>query len=278
MSKSAPLKTKVAVVPGGGGGIGKAISLNFAKNGAKVVVAEIEDEQAEKTVVEIRNSGGEAIASVVDVQESEQVSEMVKTAFGEYGQVDILVNNVGDFLMERIKPFLLSTEEDWEAYYRINLKHVFLCTKAIVPRMIERGAGGSVVNVSTIEAFRGIPNLAIYSAFKAGITAFTKSVALEMAEHGIRVNAIAPDNTETRQVPLRGVIVPPEYEDRSPCMMPLGRFGEPDDIAGVALFLASDLSRFVTGTTVHADGGTLAASGWYRTLDERGWTNLPRDP
>jgi NAD(P)-dependent dehydrogenase (short-subunit alcohol dehydrogenase family) len=130
--------------------------------------------------------------------------------------------------------------------------------------------------VSTVEAFRGIPNQVVYSAFKAGITQFTKSLALDLGNDGVRVNAIAPDLTETIQVPYSRW-VPPEQHDLIPTWVPVGRFGTPDDIAGVAVFLASDLSAFVTGSTVNADGGSLAAGGWYRTK-RGGWTNRPVDP
>jgi NAD(P)-dependent dehydrogenase (short-subunit alcohol dehydrogenase family) len=271
---AALLADKVAIVTGGGGGIGKGISLAFAAHGAKVIVAERDPERARETVAEIQASGGQAIASVVDVQAREQVAAMADAALRAYGVVDILVNNVGDYLVAR--PFLETGEEDWEALYRVNLKHVFLCTQAIAPKMIDRGAGGSIINISTVEAFRGIPHCAVYSAFKGGVTQFTKSFALEMAPHRVRVNAIAPDVTQTLQVPYDRW-VPPEQRELIPLWVPLGRFGMPEDIAGAALFLASDLSRFMTGTTVHVDGGTYAAGGWYRTA-RGGWTNSPLNP
>lgn len=272
---AALLKDKVAIVTGGGGGIGKGISLAFAALGASVVVAEKDPARASETVAELKRSGAAAIASVVDVQESGQVGEMAKVAFREFKHVDILVNNVGDFLNLR-KEFVNTTEEEWEALYLINLKHIFLCCRAIAPRMIERGAGGSIINISTVEAFRAIPNLAVYSAFKGAITQFTKSFAMEVARYGIRVNAIAPDATQTIQVQYDKWI-PPEHRHMIPFWVPLGHMGVPEDIAGVAVFLASELSRFVTGTTVHVDGGTYAAGGWYRT-DRGGWTNRPLRP
>jgi NAD(P)-dependent dehydrogenase (short-subunit alcohol dehydrogenase family) len=135
---------------------------------------------------------------------------------------------------------------------------------------------GSVVNVSSVEAFRAIPRRPVYSAFKGAITQFTKSLAVELGNDGVRVNAIAPDLTETIQVPYSRW-VPEEHESLIPTWVPVGRFGQPDDIAGVALFLASDLSAFVTGTTIHADGGSLAAGGWFRRPDGS-WTNRPIKP
>jgi len=269
------LNGKVAVVTGGGGGIGKAISLSLAAHGASVVVAEIDPGRAAETVEEIRKSGARALSSVVDVQEKDQVQSMADAAIAEFGQVDILVNNVGHFLNIRGE-FINSTEEEWEALYHINLKHVFYCCRTIAPGMIERGAGGSIINVSTVEAFRSIPELAVYSAFNSGITHFTKSFAMEVARYGIRVNDIAPDVTRSLQCQYEKWI-PEEHHHLWSQWVPLGRYGLPEEIAGVALFLASDLSRFVTGTTIHADGGTYAAGGWYRT-DRGGWTNRPLKP
>ena len=269
------LEDKVAIVTGGGGGIGRGISLAFAGYGARVVVAERDSERANDTVSEINGAGGKAVACVGDVQESQKVDTMVDMALNTYGHIDILVNNVGDFLGIK-RPFIDTIEEEWEALYRVNLKHVLLCTRAAAPEMIKRGAGGSIINVSTVEAFRGIPHCAVYSAFKGAVTQFTKSFALEVAQYGIRVNAIAPDVTQTLQVPYDR-IVPPEQADLIPIWVPLGRFGLPEDIAGVAVFLASDLSGFVTGTTIHADGGTFAAGGWFRTESGR-WTNRPVQP
>ena len=272
LERSAVLLTdKVAIVTGGGGGIGRGISETFAAHGAKVVVAERDAGRARDTVDAIQKRGGTALAAVVDVQEKEQVAALTRDALRAFGQVDVLVNNVGDFLAA--KPFVRTTEEDWEAQYRINLKHVFYCTHAIVPHMIERGRGGSIINVSTIEAFRGIPGAAVYSAFNAGVTGFTRSMALELGPQRIRVNAIAPETTETLQVPIMKWI-PEKHHERVPYWIPLGRFGTPDDGAGCALFLASDLSAWVTGTTIHMDGGALAAGGFYR-VPGNGWTNLP---
>ncbi|MCE2392692.1 MAG: SDR family oxidoreductase [Proteobacteria bacterium] len=266
------LDGKVAIVTGGGGGIGRAISETFAAHGAKVVVAERHAERAAETVAAIEGRGHAAVASVVDVQRRDEVESMVATALDAYGRIDILVNNVGDFLGITHR-FIKTDEDDWEALYNINLKHVFHCTKAAVPQMIEQGDGGSIINVSTIEAFRGIPGNVAYSAFNTAITGFTRSLALELGPEKIRVNAIAPETTDTLQVPVSQWI-PPENRDRIPYLTPLGRYGTVDDAAGCALFLASELSAWVTGTTVHMDGGALAAGGFYR-LPSGAWTNNP---
>jgi NAD(P)-dependent dehydrogenase (short-subunit alcohol dehydrogenase family) len=269
------LTDKVAVVTGGAGGIGRGISEAFAAHGAKVVVADIDDARARDAVEAIRaRDGGDARAEVVDVREPDQVATLAESVLEAYGRVDILVNNVGHYLFRGLR-FLDTDDEHWDALYAVNLRHVFLCTRAFAPSMVERGAG-NIITVSTVEAFRGIPNQVVYSAFKAGITQFTKSLALDLGNDGVRVNAIAPDLTETIQVPYSRW-VPPEQHDLIPTWVPVGRFGTPDDIAGVAVFLASDLSAFVTGSTVNADGGSLAAGGWYRTK-RGGWTNRPVDP
>lgn len=258
---------RVAVVTGGGGGIGRAISERFAAEGASVVVAEIDAARAEDTAAGIRAAGGDACAVVVDVTDAAAVGELAEAA----GAVDVLVNNVGHYLV-RGNDFLDHGPEEWDALHATNLLHVLLCTRAFVDGMTARGRG-SIVNVSSVEAFRAIPSRPVYSAYKAAVTGFTRSLAVDLGNSGVRVNAIAPDLVESLQVPY-SKWVPPEDAERIPAWVPVGRFGTPDDVAGVALFLASDLSAFVTGTTLHADGGSLAAGGWFRRPDGT-WTNRP---
>jgi len=265
------LAGKVAVVTGGGGGIGRSISLTFAAHGASVVVAEQDAARANETVAEIEAAGGTGSAVVVDVTDPAQVGELADAA----GAVDVLVNNVGHYLFKPTD-FWETIKDEWDALYRVNLEHVFLVSRAIVPGMVERARGGSIVNVSTVEAFRAKPQSAVYAAFRGGVTQFTKSLAMELGSHGIRVNAVAPDLTETLQVPYDRWVTE-QQQPLIPQWVPVGRFGTPDDIAGVALCLAPDLSAFVTGTTVHADGGSYAAGGWFRTR-RGGWTNRPLDP
>ena len=266
------LDGKVAIVTGGGGGIGRGIVERFAAEGGAVVFAEIDADRARETQIAV----GERVVGVVcDVRDDGTAEALVTAARDNFGRVDVLVNNVGHFGGRRAA-FHEQTDEEWDDLYRVNLAHVFACSRAMLPLLIEQGDGGSIVNVSTIEAFRAIPTRAVYSAFKAAITGFTRSLAVEYARDRVRVNAIAPDVTETLQVPY-SKWVGPDDEHLIPTWVPLGRFGQPADVAGVAVFLASTLSEFVTGTTVHVDGGTFAAGGWFPT-EEGGWTNRPRRP
>ena len=261
------LAGRTAVVTGGGGGIGRAISERFAAEGARVVVAEIDADRAHETVEQIVADGGDATAVVIDVTNSEVVTQLAADA----GDVDVLVNNVGHYLT-RNNDFLANGPDAWDELYATNLRHVFLCTRAFVDGMIERQRG-TIVNVSSVEGFRAIPSRPVYSAFKAAVTGFTRSLAVDLGNSGVRVNAIAPDLIESLQVPYSEWVAP-EDADRVPSWVPVGRFGTPDDVAGVALFLASDLAAFVTGTTIHADGGSLAAGGWFRRPNHS-WTNRP---
>ncbi len=267
------LDGKTAVVTGGAGGIGRSIAETFAEYGAKVVIADKDAPRCDETVSAICGRGGAAEAQVVDVEKREDVEALTKAVVDKFGSIDVLVNNVGHYV--EAKPFVSTDETDWEALYSVNLKHVLRCCRSFVPYMITAGRGGSVINISTIEAFRGIPNCAAYSAFNAGITAFTRSLALELGKDKIRVNAIAPETTDTLQVPL-DYMLSPENREREKFWTPLERFGKPDDAAGCAVFLASDLSAWVTGTTIHLDGGAMAAGGFYRVHDGEGrWTNMP---
>jgi NAD(P)-dependent dehydrogenase (short-subunit alcohol dehydrogenase family) len=269
---SALLDGKIAIVTGGGAGIGRGIVERFAAEGAAIVFAEVDADRARAVQASV---GDRVVGVVCDVRDVGVAEALVTAARDNFGGVDILVNNVGHYGGAR-KAFHEQTDAEWDDLYRVNLAHVLACTRAVLPVLLEQGRGGSIVNVSTIEAFRAIPTRAVYSAFKSAITGLTRSLAVEYARDRVRVNAIAPDVTETEQVPYSRW-VGPEDEHLIPTWVPLGRFGQPGDVAGAALFLASELAAFVTGTTVHVDGGTLASSGWFPT-EEGGWTNRPRRP
>ena len=263
---------RTAVVSGAGAGIGRAIAEAYARLGAEVTGIEIDAARAAATGEAMRAAGLPVRMVVGDVRDAASVAEVFAGVAERHGSLDILVNNVGDFLGV-MNGFEDGTEAEWDALYAVNLRHVFLATRAALPLLRKGRPGGSIINVSTIEAFRGIPMCPVYSAFKAGVTGFTKSLAVQLGPEGIRVNAIAPETTETEQVKPASYIRP-EHQAHTERWIPLGRFGTPEDMAGCAVFLASELSAWVTGTTIHADGGALAAGGFYRTPSGR-WTNVP---
>jgi NAD(P)-dependent dehydrogenase (short-subunit alcohol dehydrogenase family) len=263
---------KVVLVTGGGAGIGRAIAEGFAAAGAKIVVAEINEARAADIRRALEAEDVETLVSVTDVRIAAQVDALLSEVGHRFGGLDVLVNNVGDYL-GIVKPFEQNSDDEFERLYAINLKSIFQVTRAAIPLLRKRAPGGSIISISSIEAFRGIPMTTAYSAFKHAITGFTRSLALELGPAGIRVNAIAPETTETPQVPVSTMIAP-EYRENIPRWIPLGRFGRPSDAAGSALFLASDLAAWITGVTINLDGGALAAAGWYR--DPKGmWTNIP---
>jgi len=260
---------KTVLVTGGGVGIGRAAAEGFRDAGARVVVIEIDPARAEEARAAL---GKDALVVVGDVTDPAAVASLAATIDTEFGGLDVLVNNVGDFLM-LAKPFDQLSDAEIAKLYATNLGQVFSVTKAMIPLLRRKGAGSSIVSVSSIEGFRGIPNCAVYAACKAGLTGFTQSLALELGPEGIRVNLIAPETTETPQVPV-SLMIPEEHRGHIPNWIPLGRFGTPQDMASGILFLASPHAAWITGTALHIDGGALAAAGWYR--DPRGtWTNLP---
>jgi 2-hydroxycyclohexanecarboxyl-CoA dehydrogenase len=274
VTREIDLAGRVAVVTGGGGGIGGAVSEALAAAGGHVVVVDIDGSLANERVAAIASAGNSAEAMVADVRRPDDVERLAANVLGTHGRADVLVNNVGHYL--RPTAFADSDRAHWGALYDSNLAHVFACSRSFLPAMIERG-DGSIVNVSSVEGLRGYPVDPVYGAYKAAVAHFTRCLALEVAPHGVRVNAIAPDVTQSIQVDYQST-VPDELKDRWPVWVPLGRVGQPEDSADVVLFLASPLSRFVTGHVVPTDGGTLAAGGWFRTMGRGRWTNRPRDP
>jgi NAD(P)-dependent dehydrogenase (short-subunit alcohol dehydrogenase family) len=265
------LEGQVAVVTGGGDGIGGAISRLFAQHGALVEVAEIDPERAERVRTDVSASGGTIRAHVLDVTSESDVAQLADAVLSEHGRVDVLVNNVGDY--RPLVRFEQSSPESWQQMYAVNLLHIFAVTRAFLPSMIERHRG-AIVNVHSVEGMRGFPGEPVYAAMKAAAAHFTTSLAVTVGRHGIRVNGIGPDLTQTPQVDyLRG------YEDVEHLWgswAPVGRLGWPEDQARVALFLASDLSSFVTGHNLPVDGGTRAGGGWYFSPQEGRFVNRPK--
>ncbi|MHA7651061.1 SDR family NAD(P)-dependent oxidoreductase [Mycobacterium sp. ML4] len=268
------LTDRVAVITGGGGGIGAATARLFAEHGARVVIVDIDGQRAHRTADEI---GDSALAVVTDVREADQVAALTESVRDGYGGIDVLVNNVGHWVRHP-GSFAGTDPHLWDELYRVNLHHVFLVTRAFLPMMLEQRAG-AIVNVSSVEGLRGYPEDPVYAAFKAAVIQFTRSLAVQVGCDGIRVNAIGPDVTESLQVPYSQWLSPEEH-DQWPQWVPVGRMGRPEDQARVILFLASDLSGFVTGHTIPTDGGTGAAGGWFRSSRRAGreWTNRPIAP
>lgn len=265
------LEDRVAVVTGGGDGIGGAVARLFAQHGALVEIAEIDPDRAERARSQITKAGGHVRAHVVDVRKADEVARLKAAVLDEHARVDVLVNNVGDY-----RPLVRFTEsgpESWQAMYEINLLHVFAVTQAFLEPMIDTG-GGSIVNVHSVEGMRGFPGEPVYAALKAAVAHFTTSLAVGYGRQGIRANGIGTDLTQTPQVDyLAGF---EEHDALWEAWAPAGRLGWPEDQARVALFLASDLSSFVTGHNVPVDGGTKAGGGWFYSPRARRFVNRPK--
>lgn len=246
------LKGKVAVVTGSGRGIGRAIALEFAREGAKVVTNAVHLDHAEDVANEIRRSGGEALAVVADVSKKREVESMVKKAIKKFGKVDILVNNAG---IVHTDPLLKLTEKEWEYILDINLKGTFLCSQAVAREMIGKKVKGVIINIASIAGKVGFPQLAHYCASKGGVIELTKEMALELIPYGIRVNCIGPGAIETDM--LKPITDDKATREGLLQAIPMGRFGQPREIATVAVFLASDDSSYIIGQTIFVDGGWI---------------------
>ena len=262
------LDDQVAIVTGGAQGIGEGVARNFARFGAKVVIADKNADTGPVAAQAIRDAGGEAIFSHCDVRELDQVERMFAETQAAFGRVDILVNNAGGV---RRAPFLELQPRGWQRHIELNLNGLFGPTDLAARAMIAGGRGGSIINVATIEAFRGAPHRSVYAACKAAMVNFTRTLALELAEHGIRVNAIAPDIVATPGIRLIDAdgAAPPKRLAALKRAVPMGRVGHTDDTAGACIFLASRMASYITGVTLHVDGGTWASSGWTRDEEDR---------
>ena len=256
------LSSKTAVVTGGAVGIGFGIAYRLAEAGANVVVADLDDRGADDAVSTLVSKGWKAVAVHADVSKKEDVDKMIAVAVNNFGSVDILVNNAG------IYPSILlmnMTEDDFDKVLSANLKSVFLCTRAVAAQMITQGKGGKIINVTSIDALHpSSAGLAHYDASKHGVWGFTKNVALELAPHRIWVNAIAPGGIVTPGVVAlqKGMSLPAGVDMKKMleaflAKIPMRRMGEPDDIGKAALFLASELASYMTGSQIVVDGGVL---------------------
>jgi len=246
------LDCKVAIVTGSSRGIGKAIAMKFAREGASVVVNSRKKVDAEKVVKEILADGGRAVAVEADVSKAKDVQKLIVATLKSFGKLDIFVNNAG---VISYSSFLDLKEEEWDALMAVDLKGVYLCTQAAAKQMIKQGKGGKIINISSIAGFIGFPRLAHYCAAKAGVIELTKQVAIELAPYKINVNSIGPGVINTDMT--KGIEDDPKQLKQIISRIPLGRIGEPEDIANAAAFLASDEADYITGEVVFVDGGWL---------------------
>jgi 3-oxoacyl-[acyl-carrier protein] reductase len=243
------VRDKVVIITGGGSGIGRETALLFAKEGAKVVVADINETGGKETANDIENAGGKGFFAMLDVSNREQARDVVKETLDRYGKIDVLINNAGiiqDALITKM------TEDQWDRVIDINLKGPFNCIQAVAEAMTEHGTG-EIINVSSIVGLYGNIGQVNYAATKAGIIGVTKTLAKELGKKGIRVNAVAPGFIAT---PMTSK-VPEKILEIMKEKTPLKRLGQPDDVAYALLFLASDEANFVNGTVLNVDGGLL---------------------
>jgi 3-oxoacyl-[acyl-carrier protein] reductase len=244
------LTDKVAVVTGGGGGIGRATSVLFSKEGAKVVIADIQAEASKPVVEEIRNQNGEVATVTVDVTQKESIQRMVDESLKRYGRIDILVNIVGG---SSPKSVLETSDADWDRVINLNLKSIFLCCRAVLPVMVEQHYG-RIVNLSSAQAFSGSATRANYTAAKAGVVGFSKSLALEVVAQGINVNVVAPGLVASERV--RSMFSEEEWK-KLVSARPMGRAVLPEEVASAIFFLVQDDQASITGQTLHVNGGAF---------------------
>jgi 3-oxoacyl-[acyl-carrier protein] reductase len=245
------LKGKVAIVTGGGQGIGRVFSLRLAQQGAKVIVADINKVNAMNVEEEIKKEGLEAKAAFVDVSNEQSVQDMTKELLDTYEKIDILVNNAAIFSTIKMKLMEDITSEEWDAMMNVNLKGIFLCCKAVVPIM-KKQSSGRIINISSGAVYLGRPNYIHYVASKAGVLGFSGSLAREVGEYNITVNTITPGPTYT-EIPRE--TVNEEQKQQMLKMQSLKRLQVPDDLSGTVVFLSSDDSSFITGQVFNIDGG-----------------------
>ena len=241
------LTGKVALVTGGAQGIGKAIALLLASHGADVAVWDINLEKAQETASEIQGLGTRSLAMKVNVADYREVEQMVEAIVGQWGRIDILINNAG---ITRDRLILRMTEEDWDAVLNVNLKGTFNCTKAAI-RYMSKQKSGKIVSIASVTGEMGNPGQANYGASKAGVIGFTKTIAREFAARGINVNAVAPGYIQTAMTDA----VPEKAKEMLKQMIPMERLGQPEDVAQAVLFLVSERSSYITGQVLNVNGG-----------------------
>jgi len=246
------IENKVTIITGAAQGIGLACGERFAREGARVVLADINAEKGEAAAESVRSAGGDAIFVGCDVGDKAQVVSLVEKAVERYGRLDVMISNAA---ILHIAGILDLEEEDYDRVVRVNLKGFFLTGQAAARQMVAQGGGGSIINMSSIQAVITLPNILTYSICKGGVKSLTVSMALALADKGIRVNAIGPGSIATDMV--KQLMVDDAARDKLLSRTPLGRLGRPSEVASVAVFLASDESSYVTGETIYVDGGRL---------------------
>ena len=249
------LKNKVVIITGARRGMGRSHALKLAEAGAKVVVADISKEDCQKVADEIQKNKGEAISVKCDVSKKEEVENMVGQAIDKWGKVDVLVNNAG---VIKFKPFIELTEEEWDRTLDVNLKGYFLCAQAAAKEMIKKKSG-IIINIASVEMGQvgnGMPNIIDYCASKGGVVAMTEALTVELAPYNIRVNAISPGAIETPM--SEAAKEDPQLLEQVLAKIPMRRMGKPEEVSNLVLFLASDASSYINGSTIVIDGGWLA--------------------
>ena len=243
------LNSKCVVVTGAARGLGQAIAIKFAQAGANIALCDLQEDWLSETLEKVKSLGSRAETYGINVADVENVTEGIKAIESDFGQIDVLVNNAGitkDGLLMRM------SEEDWDAVLDVNLKGVFLCTKAVMRGMMKQRSG-TIVNIASVIGLMGNAGQANYAASKGGVISFTKTVAKELASRNVRCNAVAPGFIRTAMTDLLEEDVQTKMKE----LIPLSRFGEPDDVANVVLFLASDASSYVTGQVLSTCGGMV---------------------
>ena len=249
------LAGKVALITGGASGIGRAAALAFAREGARLIVADMHEEGAQQTAHMITENGGEAMALQVDVTRAAAVEAMIAEAVDAYGRLDCAHNNAG-ILGAPFMRITEYTEDEWDRIIDVNMKGVWLCMKYEIPHMMQQG-GGAIVNTASAAGLIGSAAFPIYDASKHGVVGLTKSAALQYAKRGIRVNAVCPGVIETPMV-AAGIEANPRFEQGAIAANPSGRLGHPEEVAEAVAWLCSDAASFVTGHAMSVDGGLLA--------------------